>query len=127
MLSRLKYNWMLKKSNIFDQIIIGIDMCNFTLQLMTTINKVWHKISRFCAGSAILMQTRSIGEYKSVIPSPLPVYSFFGDAFWPNTFASHPINCLHRINYSVFASARKSMWHLPPMQIQEGGDWRQEK
>ena len=72
---------------------------------------------QFCAGSAISTQTRSIGEDKRAFPSPIPADSFFGDDFWPNTFVSHPINCHRRINYSVFTSARESMWPLPPMQI----------
>ena len=61
-LSRLKYNTMLKKSNIFDRIVIGIDIWNFTLQPMTTINNVWQKMRCFCTGSTITTQTSSIGE-----------------------------------------------------------------
>ena len=96
-----------------DQIIIGgIDVCNYILQQTTTTNNVWHKTRRLRASSAITSQTCLV-EDKRKFPSPLPVDSFFGDSFWPHAFARQ------QIDNQVFASARKSMQHLPPMQIQE--------
>ena len=104
-----------------DRIIIGsIDVCNYFLQPKTTINNVWQKMGQLHADSAITLQS-CLREDKCIFPSSLPEDSFFGDSFWPHEFAHH------QINYPVFSSARKSIWHLPLIQIQERGEWRQEQ
>lgn len=73
------------------------------------------------AASAIMLQTCPMSEDEHKFPSPNPAGLFFGDSFWPHGFARH------QINNPGFTCARKCIWYLPVMQIQERGEWRQEQ
>ena len=57
-----------------------IDVCNYILQLMTTINKIWNKMRQLQATSSIMSQTCPMGEGERKFPLQLPEDAFFRDS-----------------------------------------------